>query len=143
VVTITNIDRGSTPGDGTGDTPYTASGVINTNFSNVKTSVELIEKGYVGQRLDTTTSYGLVLADAGRIVEVTNASACGVVIPANSAVAFPVDTRIDIVQGGAGLLTVTITNDTLLGDAVSQGEGKPLSLWKKSATVWRIFGGGT
>ena len=95
------------------------------------------------QNLQTGASYGLVLTDAEKIVELTHGSACGVVIPANAAVAFPVDTRIDIVQGGAGLLTVTITSDTLNGEVVSQGQYKALSLWKKSATVWVIFGGTT
>ena len=96
-----------------------------------------------GQTLESGASYELLLTDAGKIVELTHSSACGVVIPANAAVAFPVDTRIDVVQGGAGLLTVTITSDTLNGEVVSFGQYKALSLWKKSATVWIIFGGTT
>ncbi len=96
-----------------------------------------------GQNLQTGASYGLLITDAGKIVELTHGSACGVVIPANAGVAFPVDTRIDVIQGGAGLLTVTITSDTLNGEVVSFGQYKALSLWKKSATVWVIFGGTT
>ena len=98
---------------------------------------------YIGQNLQTGTTYTLVLTDAGKIVEMNNGSANVLTIPANTAVAFPVDTRIDIVQGGAGLTSVTITDDTLNGELVSQGQYKGLSLWKKSATVWVIFGGTT
>ena len=101
------------------------------------------DKGYIGQNLQTGTTYELVIGDAGKIVEMNNGASNVLTIPANAAVAFPVDTRIDIVQGGAGLTSVTITSDTLNGELVSFGQYKALSLWKKSATVWNIFGGTT
>ena len=50
---------------------------------------------------------------------------------------------IDLNQDGAGLVTVGITDDTLRGDAVSQGQYKGLSLWKRAATEWVIYGGTT
>jgi len=111
------------------------------NLANCTGYVE--QTGYVGQNLQTGTTYTLVLTDAGKIVEMNNGASNVLTIPANAAVAFPVDTRIDIVQGGAGLTSVTITSDTLNGELVSFGQYKALSLWKKSATVWNIFGGTT
>ena len=140
---ITDIDRGTVPGDGNGDTAYIAAGVINTNFANVNTAIGLVEKGYVGQSIQTGVTYGLVLTDAGLPVELTHTAACGIVIPDSAVIDFPINTRIDLIQGGAGLLTVTITTDTLRGNAVSYGIYKSMSLWKKSATVWYIFGGTT
>lgn len=98
---------------------------------------------YLGQNLQTGTTYTLVLSDAGKIIEMNNASANTLTIPANSSVAFPVDTRIDVIQYGAGLTTVAINTDTLRGNAVSQGQYKALSLWKRAATEWVIFGGTT
>jgi len=98
---------------------------------------------YIGQNLQVGTAYELVLSDAGKMIEMNNAAANVLTIPANSSVAFPVDTRIDITQGGAGLTSVTITTDTLNGEKVSYGQYKALSLWKKSATVWVIYGGTT
>jgi len=98
---------------------------------------------YIGQNLQTGTSYTLVLTDKGKIIEMNNASANTLTIPANASVAFPVDTRIDVVQYGAGLTTVEITTDTLRGDPVSQGQYKGLSLWKRAATEWVVFGGTT
>ena len=99
-------------------------------------------KKYIGQNLQVD-DYELVLADAGKIVEMNKGTGLTLMIPANSAVPFPVNTRIDAVQGGAGLLSVAITDDTLNGELVSFGQYKALSLWKKSATVWVIFGGTT
>lgn len=98
---------------------------------------------YNDQTLDTTTAYELVITDAGGIVEMANAGACTLTIPANAAVAFDVDTRIDLVQGGAGLMSVVITSDTLNGEVVSFGQWKRMQLWKRSTTVWVIFGGTT
>ncbi len=100
-------------------------------------------KKYIGQNLQTGTTYELVLGDAGKMVDLSNAAAIALTIPANSAVAFPVDTRIDLNQYGAGLVTVGITTDTLRGDPVSQGQYKGLSLWKRTATEWVIYGGTT
>ena len=105
--------------------------------------LNVIKLAYIGQNLQTGTTYELVLSDAGKMLDFTNGSAIAVTIPANSAVAFPVNTRIDLNQGGAGLVTVDITTDTLNGDAVSQGQWKGMSLWKRSATVWVIYGGTT
>lgn len=103
----------------------------------------LDDTAYKGQNLQTGTTYELVLADAGKIVDLTNAAAIALTIPANSAVAFPVDTRIDIHQNGAGLVTVGITTDTLRGDVISQGQYNFLSLWKRTATEWVVAGGTT
>lgn len=98
---------------------------------------------YLGQNLQTGAAYTLVLSDAGKIIEMNNAGANTLTIPANASVAFPVNTRIDIIQYGAGLTTVAIDTDTLRGDAVSQGQYKGMSLWKRAATEWVIFGGTT
>ena len=110
-------------------------------YQNVHPDADL--KKYFGQNLQTGVAYTLVLADAGKIVEMNNAAANILTIPANASVVFPINTRIDIVQGGAGLLSVAIIDDTLNGELVSFGQYKALSLWKKSATVWVVFGGTT
>lgn len=100
-------------------------------------------KKYIGQNLQTGTSYTLVLTDAGKMVDLSNGSAITLTIPANASVAFPVNTRIDLSQHGAGLVTVVITSDTLRGDPVSVGQYKGLSLWKRTSTEWVIYGGTT
>lgn len=63
-------------------------------------------------------SYTLVLADASKLILMTSGSAQTVTIPPNSSVAFPVGTKIDIVQTGAGQCDVapgagvTLNSDT-------------------------------
>jgi hypothetical protein len=111
----------------------------------VLSDLNVIKLGYIGQNLQTGTTYELVLGDAGKMLDFDNGSAIAVTIPANASVPFPVNTRIDLNQGGAGLVTVGITSDTLnFGTgAVSQGQDFGMSLWKKSATVWVIYGGTT
>nr|WP_324128882.1 hypothetical protein [Aeromicrobium sp.] len=55
----------------------------------------------------TGTSYTLVLADAGKFVTMSNASASTLTVPPNSSVAFPVGTVIEGAQLGAGQVTLT------------------------------------
>lgn len=54
----------------------------------------------------TTGAYTLVLADDGKVVEMSNASGTTLTIPLNSSVAFPVGTQIVIIQTGAGQTTI-------------------------------------
>lgn len=54
----------------------------------------------------TGTSYTLVLTDAFKLVTMDNAGANTLEVPANSTVAFPVGTRIDIGWDGVGQTTV-------------------------------------
>jgi hypothetical protein len=64
----------------------------------------------------TSTSYTLVLGDAGKLVQTNVASANTVTIPPNSSVAFPPGTQILVVQVNVGQTTlvagsgVTITS---------------------------------
>lgn len=53
-----------------------------------------------------TASYTLVLADASKIVEVSNANANTLTVPTNASVAFPVGTQIVVLQTGAGQTTI-------------------------------------
>jgi hypothetical protein len=117
---------------------------INSDKSILGSAVKTqFQTAYIGQNLQTGTSYELVLADAGKMLDFNNASPIAVTIPANASVPFPVDTRIDLNQSGAGLYTVGITSDTLIvaEGAVSRGQHFGMSLWKKSATVWVLYGG--
>ena len=54
-----------------------------------------------------TASYTAVLADKGKLVEISNASANTFTIPPNSSVAFPVGTQIRVLQTNTGQCTLT------------------------------------
>lgn len=90
----------------------------------------------------TGTSYTLVLADAGELVTLSNASAIALTIPANASVAFPIGTQIQIMQIGAGQVTVGITTDTLnarIGKKLA-GQWAQATLTKITSTIWVIDG---
>jgi hypothetical protein len=59
----------------------------------------------VGINAQTGTTYTTVLADNGKLVTQTNASAITTTIPPNSSVAYPVGAQINITQFGAGQVT--------------------------------------
>jgi hypothetical protein len=52
-------------------------------------------------------NYTLALGDAGTVVEGTKATAQTITVPPNSSVAFPIGTVIEVVQYGAGQITLT------------------------------------
>ena len=58
----------------------------------------------------TGTTYTFVLADAdNKLVTASNASAQTYSIPTNASVAFPIGTQLNIIQIGAGQVTVSAT----------------------------------
>lgn len=88
-------------------------------------------------------SYTLVLADAGKTVEMNNASANDLTVPPNSAVAFPVGTVVEVCQIGAGATTVVAgsgvtiqTPETL----VLTGQWSTVSLRKRATDQWVLSG---
>jgi len=64
----------------------------------------------VGQAVDLdrkTADYTLVLADAGKVIEINSGSSENVTIPPNSGVAFPLGTQVVVVRLGAGAVVIT------------------------------------
>ena len=55
----------------------------------------------------TGTTYTTVLTDDGKLVTCDNASAIALTIPPNSSVAYGIGTQINIMQLGAGEVTIT------------------------------------
>lgn len=93
----------------------------------------------------TGTTKTLALTDEGTRQECNNASAQTITIPTNASVAFPVGAEIEIVQFGAG--TVTITADTgVTLNGVSTGSCDILAqyrgafLYKQASNVWIVMG---
>lgn len=88
------------------------------------------------------TTYALALGDAGQLVTLSNASAITLTIPANASVAFPVGTQIQILQLGAGQVTVGITTDTLNATPgkKTRAQYSQATLTKVTATSWIAAG---
>ena len=88
-------------------------------------------------------NYTLVLADDGKIVELSNSSAVTLTVPLNSTVAFPIGTQITILQTGAGQVTIQPTS----GVTINANPGFKLraqwtagTLIKRATNTWVLLG---
>lgn len=122
-----------------------------TGGSSVKTTTQDIANlatggggsstALVGINDQTGTTYTLVLADAGKDVRCTNASAITLTVPPNSSVAFPVGTWLLFSQGGAGIVTAAagagVTLNAAFGvDTSAQYDVRGLE--KTDTDTWRV-----
>jgi len=90
-----------------------------------------------------TSSYTLVLADASKLVEVSNASANTVTIPLNSSVAFPTGTQVNILQTGAGQTTIAGTAGVTVNatpGAKLRAQWSACTVIKRATDTWVIVG---
>jgi len=101
----------------------TAPTVTNGTFTTPTLTSPLINLGVNSQ---TGTSYTTVLADNGKIITQTNASAITTTIPPFSSVAYPVGAQLNFVQYGAGQVTF------------AQGAGVTISSTGATATAPKL-----
>jgi len=96
------------------------------------------------QNSQTGTTYTLALTDAGGFVEITNASGITLTVPPNSSVAFPLKTRIDIVQQGAGQISVAAGAGVTIRSSGSKlkltGQYSGATLLKRATDEWYLIG---
>ena len=92
----------------------------------------------------TVTTYNLVLTDAHKTVILTNGSAIDARIPLNSGTAFPIGTRIELLQGGAGQVTVAPTAGVTLnsngGKDKLAAQYSQATILKTDTNTWYLFG---
>jgi hypothetical protein len=95
------------------------------------------------ENAQTGTTYTLALTDAGKMVTLTNASAITLTIPTNAVTAFPINTRIDLLQYGAGQVTIAGAGVTIQSSGAKlklTGQYSGASLWKKATDTWVLIG---
>lgn len=93
---------------------------------------------------DATTARTAALADAGGWIDFTNASAVTFTIPDNATVPFPIGTKIDFAQIGAGTVTVAAAGGVTLhseGGALATAGQYAAGFIKKRATDTWLVGG--
>jgi hypothetical protein len=75
----------------------------------VLTAAELdaVATAMIAINAQTGTTYTTVLADDGKLITADNASPIALTIPPNSSVAYGIGTQINIMQLGAGQITIT------------------------------------
>ena len=91
-----------------------------------------------------TASYTLALTDADKLVEMNVATANNLTVPLNSSIAFPIGTKIDLAQYGAGQTTVVATSGVTVrsaGGALKLAlQYSGASLVKIATNEWYLFG---
>ncbi len=98
---------------------------------------------YATINAQTGTAYTLALADAGALVTMSNAAANTLTVPPNSAVAFPIGTRVDIGQDGAGQTTVSAGSGVTIRTPETlklRKQWAKATLIKRAADTWDIEG---
>ena len=91
----------------------------------------------------TGTTYTLVLADAGKLLTLSNASAITLTVPLNSAVPFPIGTEIHLYNQGAGLITVTQSGGVVVNATPSKifrAQFSMATLIKYGTDTWVLVG---
>lgn len=92
----------------------------------------------------TVTAYTLALADAGKLIEMNNASANAVTIPPNASVPYPVDTIISIRMMGVGITSLVAGSDVTIRTPSSlnlAGQYRTVQLHQTTINDWCVDGG--
>jgi hypothetical protein len=90
-----------------------------------------------------TASYTLVLADRGKLVEMSNAAANNLTVPLNSTAAYPIGTQINILQTGAGQTTVVATGGVTINATPGlklRAQWSSATLIKRGTDTWVLVG---
>ncbi len=105
---------------------------ISTTASGINVTGNVVSE--VAINAQTGTTYTTVLSDQSKLVTLNNASAIALTIPANSSVAYPVGTQIDLSQFGAGQVTVAGAG----GVTVNSASGLKLRAQYSSASCVKV-----
>ena len=127
--------------NGTSVLSTTAGGFIFTDGTQTKAAVPSITS-----RVEVTDSYnlstgGLTLRDS--IIEISKATGVTLTIPLNATTAFPVGTSIDVLQVGAGQVTVSGTAGVTLNYTPGnklRTQWSSATLFKRGTDTWVLMG---
>lgn len=143
----------TTLGVGTGDSPqFTAvelGHATDTTIARVsagRVSIEgnpiVLEQQAINAQ--TGTTYTLAAGDCGKLVTLSNGSAITLTVPQDSDATIPVGTYIDVMQLGAGQVTVAAGTGATLrisgATAKARAQFSRLAVQKISANTWSLMG---
>ena len=122
-----------------------ATSITNSNITDLRVGFQTNAVNHplypINARGSSEAAYTLVAGDVDKIVQTSNASAVTITVPQNSSVPFPVGTTINLLQGGAGQVTVSSS------DTVQTAVGLKLratwsmaTLVKIASTTWVLTG---
>ena len=101
---------------------FTAGQVLTAN------ECDALATAMIAINAQTGTTYTAVLTDDGKLVTLDNASAITFTVPLNSSVAFGIGTQINLMQLGAGQVTISPT-----GGVTIRSSGSKLKLYGQYA----------
>lgn len=90
-----------------------------------------------------TASYTLVLTDKNKIVEISNASATTLTVPADNSVNFPTGAQLTVLQTGAGQVTLTAASGVTINATPGlklRTQWASATLVKRAANTWVALG---
>ena len=98
----------------------------------------------ISTNAQTGTSYVVSLSDADKLIEMNNANDNTIIIPTNASVAFPVGTKIDFIQTGAGATSASPTSGVTLNSDTNKRtintQWAVASLVKRGTDTWLLIG---
>jgi hypothetical protein len=95
------------------------------------------------QNPQSGTTFGPIISDAGKLVELSNTSAITVTIPLNSSVPFPVGTQINLLQTNTGQVSVVGAGGVTLNatpGAKLRTQWSFATLIKRAENIWVLVG---
>jgi hypothetical protein len=148
IVASTGLTGGTITSTGTIaiDTAVTADLTTAQTLTNKTLTAPIINLALNAQ---TGTTYTFVLADNGKLVTASNASAQTYSIPTNASVAYPIGTQINIIQIGAGQVTIqAVSSGTTTVSSTGATATAPklraqyssATLIKASTDLWYVVG---
>lgn len=118
-----------------------ATGTSLSTSGNITATGNVI--GHIATNAQTGTTYTLVAADDGKVVEVLNASPITLTIPLDSSVPFTVGTQIIVLQTGAGQITLAgaggVTVNATPGLKL-RAQWSSVTLIKRATNTWVAIG---
>jgi hypothetical protein len=106
-------------------------------------AIQIAQIPFLATNAQTGTTYTTVLADQGKIVELNNASAITLTVPTNASVAYPTGTQINLLQTGAGQVTIAgaggVTVNATPGLKL-RAQWSSATLLKRNTDTWVLLG---
>jgi hypothetical protein len=119
-----------------------ANTIVNADISTAA-AIDLGKIADVSTNANTATAYTLVLADKNKVVELNNAAAIALSVPADNTVAFATGTQITLLQTGAGQVTIAgvagVTVNATPGLKI-RAQWSSVTLLKRAANTWVAMG---
>lgn len=119
-----------------------ANTIVNADISTAA-AIGLDKIADVATNAQSGTSYTLVLADKNRVVELNNASAIALTVPADNTVNYATGSQITLLQTGAGQVTIAgaggVTVNATPGLKM-RAQWSSVTLLKRAANTWVAMG---